>query len=461
MASSTTQSYIDIPALTSPTFTPHAYANTLLLSTNIPTDTPLDLSTPLSRLLFDQQEIDTHLDALTTGHAVPIIEHTQRHADSSQRILAEVETQVQGLQESYARLEREVVQRYEHAEEVRVAAERMLRTLRLGRQVQRAVVLGRQLEAQMEGVVVTGERRGMVLAAGSLLGLRGLFEGGRGEGLERVQVLTTLRNEIVAPAERSLLAKAQQGVREFSMSSLLSSSSPSSGTAQAGPGSQQTYAQTEDTKARATSALQTLYLLSPIKATTSTTTASDSFTPTLLIAALSTYLQTALTSSLAALSRALATLPQLDRTLLEISARCQNIVALETLLASTPPPPHPLLADPTSSPPAASTPPTTTTKHNNNLLSLLLRHLDTSSLPSYFWRSLAGQLTSRVADIMARGGVSARTLRTNRERVREMIRECVDRGTRLPGEGPGGKREGGWEREAAVMVGAVMGPLGR
>ncbi|KAK3117623.1 Conserved oligomeric Golgi complex subunit [Teratosphaeriaceae sp. CCFEE 6253] len=458
MASSTTQSYIDIPALTSPTFTPHAYANTLLLSTNNPTDTPLDLSTPLSRLLFDQQEIDTHLDALTTGHAVPIIEHTQRHADSSQRILAEVEAQVQGLQESYARLEREVVQRYEHAEEVRVVAERMLRTLRLGRQVQRAVVLGRQLEAQMDGVVVRGERRGMVLAAGSLLGLRGLFEGGRGEGLGRV--LTTLRNEIVAPAERSLLAKAQQGVREFSMSSLLSSSSPSSGTAQAGPGSQQTYAQTEDTKARATSALQTLYLLSPIKATTSTTTTSDSFTPTLLIAALSTYLQTALTSSLAALSRALATLPQLDRTLLEISARCQNIVALETLLASTPPPLHPLLADPTSSPPAASTPPTTTTKPPN-LLTPLLRHLDTSSLPSYFWRSLAGQLTSRVADIMARGGVSARTLRTNRERVREMIRECVDRGTRLPGEGAAGKREGGWEREAAVMVGAVMGPLGR
>jgi len=44
--------------------------------------------------------------------------------------------------------------------------------------------------------------------------------------------------------------------------------------------------------------------------------------------------------------------------------------------------------------------------------------------------------------------------------VREAVRECVERGSRLPGTaGEEGKRTGNWEREAAVMVGAVVGPL--
>ncbi|KAK5126340.1 hypothetical protein LTR85_010576 [Meristemomyces frigidus] len=454
------QSYINYATFTSPDFSPTAYANTLVLQTNNPNDTPLDLSTPLSRVLFDVQEVDTHIDTLTTKNALPIINHTQERSEASKHILEEVENQVTSLQESYKRLEREVVERYEAAEQVRLAAERMVRTLRLGRSVQRAVQLGRQLEGQMEGIGREGQRvdyRSMVPAANTLLGLRALFiatdKGEEGEGLGRVHVVTTLRNDIVTPAERTLVARAQQVVREFSMSSLLASSG------QQGGQSQQTYAQTEDTKSRATSALQTLYLLSPTKA--STTLAS--FEPTLLISALQTYLQTALTSSLAALTRALATLPTLDRTLLEISARCQNIVALEALLESIKPPSHPLLA------PSTTTQTSTTgdTDAILNFLQPLLRHLDTSSLPSYFWRTLAGQLSARVSEILARGGVSARTLRTNRDRVREMVRECVDRGSQLPvsalalGGRPEGDKAGNWEREAAVMVGSVIGPLQR
>ncbi|KAK5716789.1 Conserved oligomeric Golgi complex subunit [Elasticomyces elasticus] len=438
------QSYIDLPALTSDTFSPTAYANTLVLRTNNPTDAPpLDLSTPLSRVLFDVQEVDTHIDTLTTQNALPIVTHTANRADASQRVLEEVESQVQALTESYKRLEKEVSERYEAADEVRKAAERMVRTLRLGRGVQRAVQMGRQVEAQMDAVVQRGEHRGMVPAAHTLLGLRQLFAatGKRqeGEGLGRVNVVTTLRNEIVAPAERLLLAKAQQVVREFSMSSLLASSSGSAV-------GQQTYAQTEDMKSRATSSFHALYLLSPTKAGTTLAT----FTPTLLLQALQSYLATALTSSLASLARALATLPQLERTLLEISARCQNIVALETLLASLKPPEHPFLS-----------PSTKQDDQITNLLQSLLHHLDTSSLPSYFWRSMAGQLTGRVNDILARGGVSARTLRTNKDRVRDMIRDCVDRGTRLPGSTENGGKVGNWEREAAVMVGSVVGPLGR
>lgn len=457
-------SYIDYDTLTTPSFSPTAFANALVLQTNNPKDTPLDLSTPLSRVLFDVQEVDTHIDALTTKNALPIIEHTQRRSEAASRVLESVDEQVQSLNESYKRLEREVVEKYEAAAQVQLAAERMLRTLRLGRSVQRAVQLGRQLDGQMDEVgresVKGGNHRVMVPAANTLLGLRQLFaatgKGEEGEGLGKVQVVNTLRQEIVTPAERALLNRAQQVVREFSMSSLLASSSGQQA-GQSGSEISQTFAQTEDTKNRATSALQTLYLLSPTK----TSTTVETFEPTLLISALQTYLQTALTSSLAALSRALATLPTLDRALLEISARCQNIVALEALLEATRPPPHPLLT------------PTQTQRNDYipNFLTPLLRHLDTSSLPSYFWRSMASQLSSRVQDILTRGGVSARTLRTNRDRVRDAIRECVDRGSQLPvsGLGAGKKEKGkeagmlgrGMEREAAVMVQSVVGPLQR
>ncbi|KAI6873744.1 hypothetical protein KC338_g1510 [Hortaea werneckii] len=507
----TTSSYIDYAALTTPSFSAPIHANRLVLSTNLPSDPPpLDLSTPLSRVLFDAQEIDSHLDTLTTAHALPLVEHAALRRDASRRLLDHVEEQVRGLTESYERLERDIRLRYGNAEMVRVAAERMLATLRLGRGVQRCVNLGRQVEGligEVEGRGGEGRKgigggggggataaagaadcRALVPVAHALLGLRGLFaatgRGEEGEGLGRVAVCNTLRAEIVGPAERTAVDRAKQVVGGFSMSSLLASSSAGGqgGAGQqqqqqsqqglgsgGGGGGGQTYAQTEDMKTRATSALQTLYLLSPTKKGMTLAT----FEPTLLIQALQNYLNTALTSSVAALARALATLPTLDRTLLEISARCQNIVALESLLSTIKPPHHPLLISTSSSKP--TTDQSQQQQPNETLLDPLLRHLDTSSLPSYFWRSMAGQLSSRVQDILARGGVSARTLRTNRDRVRDSLRECVDRGTRIPsgsvgillakgstsggGAGAGAGKVGNWEREAAVMVGAVVGPL--
>lgn len=443
-------SYIDYETFIDPSFSPAAFANTLVLATNDPSDTPLDLSTPLSRVLFDVQEVDTHIDTLTTKSALPIIDHTKDNAESSARILSEVEAQVASLTEGYKRLEKEVVERYEAAEQVRLVASRLVQTLRLGRSVQRCLQLGRQLEGQMSELGSSEDKRqdhrGMMRAANTLLSSRQLFSSPEVTGLQKIQVVSTLRSEVITPAERALVGKAQQTVREFSMSSLLASSNTA-------PSQGSTFAQTEDTKSRATSALTTLYLLSPTKATTTVA----NFEPSLLISSLQSYLQTALTSSLASLARALATLPTLERTLLEISARCQNIVALEALLESIKPPAHPLFE------------PATTSSHGEdtayaNFLQPLLRHLDTSSLPSYFWRTLAGQLSNRVQEILNRGGVSARTLRSNRERVRDMVRDCVDRGSRLPVNGLGGRKEGkvgNWEREAGVMTGSILNPLSR
>ncbi|KAI5361346.1 putative oligomeric Golgi complex subunit 5 protein [Septoria linicola] len=432
MASSS--SYLS-PALHAPDFSPTVYANSLVLSTNNPSDTPLDLSTPLSRVLFDVQEVDTHIDTLTTQSALPIVQHTGSQNDSAKRILDTVEEQVEGLNESFARLQREVVERYEAAEEVRLASERMLKTLRLGRSVQRVVNLGRQLQGSMGEVErAGGGYKSMVPAARTVLELRDCFAGSEGAMFAKVEVAATVRQEVGSGLERALLEKCRSVVREFSMSSL--------GGASAG---EKTFAQAEETKRRAEASMQTLYLLSSVKG--GGKVSMEEFEPALLMQALKSYLDTAITSGLAALSRALATLPMLDRALLDISARCQNVIALEALLETVKPP--------------SGHPGVEYTSHFGDLLQPLLRHLETSALPSYFWRSMASQLTSRVQDILSRGGVSARTLRSNRNHVRDAVRECVDRGYRGKFAGKGQVEKGNWEREAAVMVGSIIGPLGR
>ena len=422
-------SYIDYETFLDPDFSPTSFANSLVLATNNPSDTPLDLSTPLSRVLFDVQEVDTHIHTLTTKSALPLLNYTRDQDDAGQRIVSEIEAQVANLTDGYERLEREVIQRYEAADEVRVAVERLWQTVKIGRGVGRCLLLGRQLEAQI-GEIGTGsaakkeDHRAMIRAANTLLTIRQLLDASgpdeEGEHLSRINLVSSLQSGLLASSDSILQNRGQQIIREFSLSSLAPSPS--------GPA---TYAQSEETKARTISAFLTLHLLSP----------------QLLLSSLQSYLRTSLTSSLASIARALANLPNLDRTLLEVSARCQNIVALEALLETVKAPSHPTKEIENGD------------GESSNLLRPLLVALDTSSLPSYFWRSLAEGLAGRVSDLVARGGVNSRALKSQRDRVRESIRDCVFKGS----QGPGGARgkEGTWEREAAVMVGSVVGALGR
>ncbi|MCJ1240508.1 hypothetical protein MMC14_008511 [Varicellaria rhodocarpa] len=462
-------SYIDYEVFLDPTFSPVSFANTLITSTNDASDTQLDLSTPLSRVLFDVQEIDTHIHALTTKSALPLLNYTQEQSDSGQTIVKEIEAQVASLTDGYRRLEEEVIRRHEAAEAVRLTAERAWQTVKLGRAVGRCLQLGRQLEAQVVEIGLhtsnankIGNHKAMVRASNTLLSLRQLFAasgpGEEGQNLGQVHVIITMESDLVVPSELKLRTRAQQIVREFSLSSL---ALPSNANPQSTVSAPITYAQTEETKARTTSACLVLYLLSPASGAS-----HKDFEPSLLLNALQSYLQTSLTSSLASMARALSTLPTLSRTLLEVSARCQNISALEVLLESIRPPSHPLLSEISSTKQALKSAPLHAHQGSDEsspaapvtLLQPLLLALDTSSLPSFFWRSLASGLSGRIQDILNKGGVSARTLRSQREKVRESIRECVVRGcqgARVRGQA------GGWDREVGVMVGSVVGVLGR
>lgn len=469
-------SYIDYETFLAPDFKPASFANSLVLATNNPNDAPLDLSTPLSKVLFDAQEIDSHIDLLTTRSAIPLLTHTKGQTDASGRIISEIDQQVKSLNDSYKQLEKEVIQKHAEADEVRQVASRLWETLKLGRSVGRCLQLGRQLEVQHAEISGTGtggggaagkreDHRALVRCAHTIVSLREILDtkapGEEGHGLERVHAIRSLQDGVIAPIERSVRTAAEQIVREFSVGS-------AAGTA--------TFAQSEETRARTVSAMTALYLLSPVPTTGAGASRPDKWTPQLLLQALEVYLRNALQSSTASLARSLAALPSLDRTLAEVAARCQNIVALEIILDATKAPVHPLLPQPATTTAAAAAAGGATMaalqpQQKNNLLQPLLGYLETGSLASYFWRTMAGSLSARVQEIVSRGGVSARTLRTNRNSVGDAIRECVVRGSQPPSTvtaAKGGKtaradpeKSGGWDREVAVMVGSVVGNLGR
>lgn len=466
-------SYIDYEAFLDPDFSPASFANSLVLSTNNATDTPLDLSTPLSRVLFDLQEIDTHIHALTTKSALPLLSHTQGQTAAAEHILQETGSQIASVTQGYERLEKEVIEKWKAAEEARIAAEKSLTTVRLARAVARCLSLGRQLESQVAEITGRGPAgqnatagadgaatakegfRALERAAYTILNLRQMLsatsEEDEGYGLDRVKATRTLRNEFVIPAENMIKSRAQQTVTRFSLSGQANGQSvPLS------------YKQARDARSRLATAAATLYLLSPMPK--GETYVSD-FKPELLLSTLQGYMHTAIMTSVNSLARALSQLPTMDRALAEVSARCQDIIALESILRNLRSPFHPLLSSVN-----AEQPTDPETPNKTDLLQPLLQALDTSSLPSYYWRSLASSLSPRVQEIMNRGGVSARTLRSNRDRLKAEIKECVMRASHvstsslLAEKGRSGTdtvNVGNWEREAAVMVSSVVGPLGR
>ena len=67
-----------------------------------------------------------------------------------------------------------------------------------------------------------------------------------------------------------------------------------------------------------------------------------------------------------------------------------------------------------------------------SLLSQLLSELDTTTLPTLFFRNLASGLEPLVRNVLARGGIAARGLRSGKDKFREDLQGAVDRG--LAGE---------------------------
>ncbi|KAH6608856.1 cog5-conserved oligomeric golgi complex [Trichoderma cornu-damae] len=430
-------SYIDYETFLSPDFAPASFANSLVLATNNPDDSPLDLSTPLSRVLFDAQEIDSHIHLLTSRSAVPLLQYTQSQTQASKAIVAQLDAQIASLNDSYKQLEREIIDKHAEAEEIRQVALRLWETLRLGRSMGRCLQLGRQLEAQFSELGGPGagksDHGALVRCSYTILSLREVLDskapGEEGHGLDKLTAIKSLRDAVTVPIERRISEVSERLVREFAI--------PSS----------TTFAQGEEARSRLASAVSALYLLSPTAGVQ-----PERWSPRLLLQALDAYVRSALQASTAALSRSLGQLPTLDKSLAEVVSHCQNIASLELILEATETPLHPLVPAPAK-------------QKQHSLIQSLLSRFETSSLISYFWRTMASNISARVQEIASRGGIVARTLRTNSTVVGDAIRQAVVKGGQTPNAFSGGKKKpsvvANWDREIAVMMGSVLNNIGR
>ena len=504
---SSLSTYIPITTLTSPDFNPYIYANSLVKSINSSSgsgvntsstagsDQLVDLTTPLQKTLFDLQEVDTAIHSLTSQSALEILTYTSTQNEVAQRILSRVDEERVRLVSDFERLRGEVLGRYERAEKARIGAERSLKVVKLMRGVQRVVGLARRFEGGLADAGIGTGREGhreIVRAANVLLEFREFMDRPGGDVAEtsRVNVVKTLRGRVFEDGEAKMLDWARKVVREFSASSLVSAGGPGSASTLVtmGASTAGTYRDAEEARARFTSAVHTLYLLSPApRLEGGRRMKKEEFEAEYLLRALQGYLTSSVTSSAGGIGRGLSQLPLLERALLEVSARCQSVIALSVLLEDIAEPQHVLLdqniktrrksrlttddmdSDEDSDNLENDEDMEQEVSEGGNLLSPLLSSLDTASLASYFWRSLSSALTIKVQEIINRGGVSARTLRTNKDTVRAEIRDCVLRGSKMPSSLMGhnqtgsGKEQvvGNWEREAAVMVGSVIAPLSR
>ncbi|KAJ6258931.1 hypothetical protein Dda_5826 [Drechslerella dactyloides] len=512
MLNSAAPSYIDFDIFLDPDFSPYSFANTLIHATNNPSDTTLDLSTPLSRVLFDLQEIDTHIHTLTTASAETLLTHAKTSRDNSKLLVDSIREQLSHLSASYARLSREVLDRYDVAKPLNTVVENLARTTRLLRGCTRCLLLGRQLEVQLSEAIPSDDMRGprrprkedpkaLIRAAYTIVELRRMYTNATGEapGLETLDVIKTLLNTVITPADRTIKSRAQQTIREFSLA-------PSSGTTMASDKDPTT----SETRSRAMAAILVLHILSPTSysanasgaMTVSSSGANQKAPTSLLTSTITSYLQSQLTTSLASLSRSLTTLSTLDRTLTEVSTRAANIVALEKIIQSIPAnistnPSQLTFSMPSFDPTLGVTDAGNQDSgfssddegyegvdaslggsgagkeqrrknrgESETLLTPLLVSLDTPSLTTHFFRTLASNLDPRVREIMSKGGLAAKTLRENRDRVRNGLRDCVIRGVNAGNaasrgaEGAAAADGKGLEGLVGMMFGAVAS-LGR
>lgn len=493
-------SYIDYETFLAADFSPHNFANGLILHTNTSDDLNLDLSTPLSGVLFDLQEIDSHIHALSTENAQELLEYAGESRGMSEELVKGVEAQMKIVNTAYKRLEKEIVARSRTAEEVLQAVERLSEVTRVLRAVGRVVLLGRQLEGLLNEYLSSksvsidagaGDWWVLLRAGYTVAELRKMVEvsrtatveaGGVPE-LEGIQSVTVVVSQLLIPAEQFLQTTASAALIGFSLpASTTTITAGQSTTASSTFAAQKSL---EATLLRVSCAIQILHLLSPSTAAPGTIAS----TKPPLLTSLHSFLNNQATTSLSALSRVFSSLtptqpspPAFDRSLSEIVSKIRVIVVLEELLGNIP-----LSAlNPSGSlaPTLSTTLPTellsvgdtdvdANTREDGSLLSQLLSELDTTTLPTLFFRNLASGLESLVRNVLARGGIAARGLRAGKDKLREGLQGVVERGlTGEVGEGTSytGERRRGIERagkrkrkqgERDVGVGVLIGGIER
>lgn len=278
------ESYIDYEAFLSPDFSAYTFANTLITSTNDPNDPNLDLSTPLSRVLFDLQEIDTHIHNLTSTSAIPLLNFTQSTTTASSEVLGTITSQLTTLQATYQRLHTSITTRSQTAQAVLTATTNLHATTTALRDISRAVVLARQLDVQLPEL--STDPKALVRAAHTLREMRSATVTLSNE----ITIVQELNSLVITPAEKMVAGKS----RELIVDAFGNGGNP----------------------AAAAAAASALY----------------NFSPNGLVGAMQAGLNAAVNGALVGLKKSLKALTMLDRAVELTVGRCKGVVGVEGVL---------------------------------------------------------------------------------------------------------------------------------
>lgn len=454
--------YVDYDIFLSKDFNPLSFANSLILSTNSPTDTEIDIATPAKRLGYDITEVQDRIASLTSSNSSSLLaeaENIQELSAAFQPLQVSVDT----LSNSYAKLQRDIIDPYYKAQNIHSALRRLHTTTGLLRSLSWFLYLLRQLDSITEPLMgshvsiaqLKSPRSARQANLYAIPNASTLFKAARTlAALERllviepalrsVQIIRTYETNLLPRYETRLVLHCQNILRFYSPTSSLVASETSRTNSQ----SQQ---HQDDYDTLATYAASSLHCLKP----------------DVLPSVLSSFIQSQSQAAVTELTRALPALNlsisafttafsmAADRAL--FVARYQQSLklvipeesltqAVEESFATWSPSPSGVNSD---------------SRNNNKTSKFASENENGSSLVSEYWRQLATATELRLKEFAANNSSVARTVRLKQyppatELVQQYAVAPFEKGERVDNSKVGGK--GGAKDNLSLGVSAKPDP---
>lgn len=383
--------YIDYEVYLEDSFDPIKFANSLVLATNDANDANVDLEVPAKRLRYDLEEVDQKIKNITETHYEELIEIAAQ-PKSAKENLPPIKNALNHVNQSYKKLQRDILTPYYTASNLYSALKRLHATTGLLRALTWYLYLARQLSLLSKPLHTVPENpRSMRAANLDILQPNDLLRAG--------QTLTELRAQIARePGLRSLhVARTHEASLDKLQAKLVSHCLNVIKFYVAKPSSSEEHTPSDYTLL-VTNACYTLYLLKPKT----------------LASAIQKYHVAQVSASVNDVSRSLGTLNlSLNRFSTAFAATADRVLSVYTLNKS--------LASFTT--PASSTEPLEddedtasrtgepTPGSGVSLWQFVSTSLNCKSLAQTFWRDFARNLEPTVQDFTAKNSNVAKTIR--------------------------------------------------
>lgn len=272
--------YIDYDVFLSQDFDPLSFANSLILSTNSPTDVDVDITTPSKRLGYDITEVQDRISNLAATKHNSLLSEANNVAALS-NALEPLKPSVDSLATSYSKLQRDIMEPFYRAQNIHSALRRLHTTTGLLRSLSWFLYLLRQLVSIMDPIAGSNVSISQLEAPRSMRqaniyaisDARTLFKAGQTlaalkkllviePALRSVQIIRTYESSLLPRYENRLVLHCQNILRFYSpTSSSVSMSENSSGSSnKAANMASQDH---DDHDTLATYAASSLYVLKP------------------------------------------------------------------------------------------------------------------------------------------------------------------------------------------------------